>query len=84
MLNKLCKNLGASKIQRDSVPEGRLTEAKTEQFLQELMKSSEIWKSMKLIFIGHGQIGKTTLVTAFKKLLDPSFKVLFGIIDPWM
>lgn len=72
-LNKISKELGASSLQRNSVPYG-LDKDKIEEFLVELMKSSETWKSMKLVVLGHGQIGKTTMLAKFKNLLDPTFK----------
>lgn len=60
-------------IQRNSVPQGHLTEQQIETFLIELMKNSRPWRTMKLIILGHGHIGKTTLLAAFKNLMDPSF-----------
>lgn len=74
-LNMVCKRLGASVIQRNSIPEGYFSEDQIEEILLELIKSSEKWNSMKLIILGHGQIGKTTLLTEFKTLIDPRFKV---------
>ncbi len=42
-------------------------------FLQEIMnKGSEPWKAMKLVLLGHGKIGKTTVLHALKSVLQPS------------
>lgn len=38
--------------------------------LEELKKSSEVWRAMKLVVLGHGRIGKTTLLHVLKSLLD--------------
>jgi hypothetical protein len=41
-------------------------------FLIELIKSSEEWKAMKLIILGHGRIGKTTMLHVLKDILQRS------------
>jgi len=46
-----------------------------ESFLIELMKNSEEWRAMKLVVLGNGRIGKTTLLQSLKKLI-PNTKVL--------
>lgn len=73
-LNSVCKELGASKLQRDSVPQGELSELQIKQVLLELQRSSAPWNKMKLIVLGHGRIGKTTLLTAMHNILDPASK----------
>lgn len=57
--NKICKELGASKMIIDSIP---LAYNDIKSFVQEAMKQSEVWKTMKLVVLGHGRIGKTTLL----------------------
>lgn len=42
-----------------------------EQFLGDLLRKSEPWNSLKLVFLGHGRIGKTTLVHALKNIIHP-------------
>lgn len=71
-LNLKCKEVKASKLQRDSVPQGLQNVDQIELILEELKKSSEPWKKMKLVVLGHGRIGKTTLLKAVHNLLDPS------------
>lgn len=41
-----------------------------ESFLVDLMKKGEEWRSLKLVVLGNGQIGKTTLIRAIKQLLN--------------
>lgn len=71
-LNSVCKEVGASELQRNSVPQGQLSGEQIVNLLEELKRSSEPWKKMRLIVLGHGRIGKTTLLKAIHNLLDPS------------
>ena len=57
-------NIITGQEQRTSVP---LHEIRL--FLIELIKSSEEWKVMKLIILGHGGIGKTTMLHVLKDIL---------------
>ncbi len=41
-------------------------------YVQQLIKDSEPWKSIKMVVLGDGKIGKTTLLRTFDKLLSPS------------
>lgn len=68
--NYVCNKLGASSLQRSSIPEN-LDKDKIEPFLRELQKSSHPLKKMKLVVLGHGGIGKTTLLAALRNILDP-------------
>lgn len=70
-LNSACKQLGSSEVQRNSVPLG-LDINKIPGLLEYLKERSEPWKKMKLVVLGHGQIGKTTLVAALHNILNPS------------
>lgn len=71
-LNSVCSKLGANELQRNSVPQGQLSNDQIEALLKQLQSSSEPWHKMKLIVLGHGRIGKTTLVDTLRNLLDPS------------
>ncbi len=41
------------------------------QYIQQLIASGEQWKSMKMVVLGNGRIGKTTLLQAFDDILHP-------------
>lgn len=41
-----------------------------EPFLRDLMKKNEELRTMKIILLGNGRIGKITLVRAFKNILN--------------
>lgn len=64
--------MGASKIQRNSIPQ-HLQDNDIKEFLSQLMKSGEEFRAMKLVVLGNGRIGKTTLLHTIKKILDESF-----------
>jgi hypothetical protein len=40
----------------------------------QLKKQSEEWRAMKLVTLGHGRIGKTTLLNKLRSILDPNEK----------
>lgn len=40
------------------------------KFLEELGKGHEEWRAMKLVIMGHGRIGKTTLLHVIKSQLN--------------
>lgn len=71
-LNKICKELGATYLQRKSVPQGELFAHEIKTLLTEMIHHSEPWKKMKLVVLGHGRIGKTTLLTTIHNILHPS------------
>lgn len=75
-LNFVCNEFHASNLQRRSVPRltdnGEIMVPNIRRFLGELVKSSESWKKMKLIVLGHGRIGKTTLLVTIHNILHPS------------
>lgn len=56
-LNSVCKLLNASTIQRRSVPIGQMSyhDNQLRKFMEEMVKSSEAWKKMKLVVLGHGR-----------------------------
>ena len=39
-------------------------------FLNDMMKNSEPWKAIKLVVLGHGRIGKTTMLQILKRLIS--------------
>ncbi len=46
------------------------------KYVEVLMRDSKPWKSMKLIVLGNGRIGKTTLLKSFNQILHPNEKVI--------
>jgi hypothetical protein len=72
--NNVCKSMGVGKVLRDSIPRHLEKKEDMESFLKELMASSEPLRSMKLVVLGNGQIGKTTLLHAMKNILSPNSK----------
>ncbi len=42
------------------------------RFIQQLISTGEAWKAMKMIVLGNGRIGKTTLLEAFDDILHPN------------
>lgn len=79
-LNNVCQQVGVGSYLRKSVPEGKMKKQKMEIFLKELKHRSEPWKTMKIVVLGHGQVGKTTLLEAIRAVLTstiPSVCYLF-------
>lgn len=70
-LNRACKEVGASAMQRRSVPVGKMDFHAMKTFLLELQQESQNLRKLKLVVLGHGRIGKTTLLTAIHNILDP-------------
>jgi Flp pilus assembly CpaF family ATPase len=50
-------------------------EKQIETFVKELMAHSAPWQAMKLVTLGHGRIGKTTLLNKLRLIVDPNEKV---------
>lgn len=67
--NRICNELKANMVMRNSIPQ-HLPVGEMRQFLYALMKNSEPLRSMKLVVLGHGRIGKTTLLNAMRNILD--------------
>ena len=55
-----------------SVPQTLEYEEELRTFLNELKTQGEKWNALKLVVLGHGEVGKTTLIQAIKRVLDPS------------
>ena len=68
--NRICNEMNASKVQRNSIPHN-LEENNIQPFMKELMENSVPLRSLKLVVLGDGQIGKTTLLNSMKLILDP-------------
>ncbi len=48
-----------------------MTTAEMQNYIEQLIAGSEQWRAMKLVVLGNGGIGKTTLLRAFDRLLFP-------------
>ena len=55
-----------------SVPLGLQSEDDLRQFLADLSQQAEKWNALKLVVLGHGEVGKTTLIHAAKQYLNAS------------
>ncbi len=63
----------SEKHHRNSVPRiPDMKESEMRNYVQQLINESEPWKSIKMVVLGNGRIGKTTLLRAFDKLLSSS------------
>jgi hypothetical protein len=69
-LDYVCKEMGVGIEIRNSVPEYLDTREKMRKFLQELQRDYEEWRAMKLIVLGNGRIGKTTLLHTIRHFLN--------------
>ncbi len=67
-LNKACRKFDVGKAYRDSVPRDTKIN-QIEKFVEQLLAGSEERREMKLVVLGNGRIGKTTLLCTIKKLL---------------
>lgn len=72
-VNGLAKDMNCNRLQRHSVPFCVIKEdenyVEETTFLSSIVASSEAWRAIKMVILGHGQIGKTTLLSSIKKLL---------------
>ena len=68
--NRICNEMKASPAQRNSIP-NNMDPDDMSKFIEELMKNSEELRAMKLVVLGDGRIGKTTLLNAMRSILDP-------------
>ena len=53
-----------------SVPQTLTKEEELRTFLNELKTQGEKWNALKLVVLGHGEVGKTTLIHAVRRSLD--------------
>ena len=53
-----------------SVPQTLTEEEELRTFLNELKTQGEKWNALKLVVLGHGEVGKTTLIHAIRRCLD--------------
>jgi hypothetical protein len=73
--NRICNKLGASIKYRNSIPRNIKSLGDIHSFVKELMSKSSPWRALKLITLGHGCIGKTTLLNKLQCMLDPNKKI---------
>ncbi len=60
-------------VHRNSVPRNiNMREEEMRNYIKQLISGSEQWRAMKLVVLGNGRIGKTTLLRAFDRILFPS------------
>ena len=52
--------------ERTSIPKQLSARGEIETFLKELQRTGVPWNTLKLVFLGHGEIGKTTLLNAIR------------------
>ncbi len=45
------------------------------EYVKQLLSGSEKWRAMKMVILGNGRIGKTTLLDAFEHLLLPGHEL---------
>lgn len=63
--------MNANKIHRNSVP-FQTPVHEIESFLKEMIENSEQWKTMKLVVLGNGRIGKSTLLHRLREYVQES------------
>jgi hypothetical protein len=73
LCNKICNQLGVSIKYRNSIPRSLRNENEIRAFVEELKANSSEWRAMKLVTLGHGRIGKTTLLSRMRSLIDSSW-----------
>ena len=79
-LNKICKEVGVvSAYIRNSIPEKLTNESDIRDYLHLMKEDSIEWNAMKLVVLGHGRIGKTTLIQTLKHILHSPILSQFGI-----
>ncbi len=63
----------SDKIHRNSVPRrSDMPKEEMREYLKQLMSEGEQWKAIKMVVLGNGRIGKTTLLHSIHQLLTPS------------
>jgi hypothetical protein len=67
--NRICNEMKVSKEQKNSIPRN-MKPKNFQHFLKELRENSKELRAMKLVVLGDGRIGKTTLLNAMKSILD--------------
>ncbi len=61
----------------DSIPENMLREEEDnskaiEEFFKNYIEGSTTWREMRIMILGHGRIGKTSLINVIQHLCDNS------------
>ncbi len=62
----------SDKIHRNSVPRRYMSKEDMKEYLKQLMAEGEQWKAIKMVVLGNGRIGKTTLLHSIRQLLTSS------------
>jgi len=57
-------------VQYESVPNNINTVEEIEQFIIDLCEQGEEWNTLKLVVLGHGEVGKTTLLHTIRRYLE--------------
>jgi hypothetical protein len=72
--NRVCNSLRLPIQYRNSIPRDLREESQIASFVSQLNSRSEVWRAMKLVTLGHGRIGKTTLLNKLRSIVDPNEK----------
>jgi hypothetical protein len=59
--------------------------ARNQAVLEQLANDSQEWKAMKLVILGNGQVGKTTMLHAIKGILNNSqvcYSLFITLVTP--
>lgn len=75
MCNRICNKLGATIQHRNSIPRNLSKEDQINSFIRQLLANSSEWRVLKLVTLGHGRIGKTTLLNKLRLILNPNDRV---------
>lgn len=68
--NRICNSLGVGLEFRNSIPRSMENVEDIKTFVEQLMVNSSEWRAMKLIVLGHGRIGKTTMLSTLRSILN--------------
>ncbi len=49
-----------------------MPKAEIKKYIQELMRDAEEWRAIKMVVVGNGRIGKTTLLHSVNDILNSS------------
>jgi len=72
--NAVCTKLGVGILHCNSIPRNLCTKQQIESFVQALVENCAPWRALKLVTLGNGRIGKTTLLHKLRSMLDHSYK----------
>ncbi len=55
---------------RNSVPRVPMEKDEMRKYIDQLISDSEPWRAIKMVVLGNGRIGKTTLLRYIDKIID--------------